>query len=147
MVPTSFTKVIGQDHIDIKVSSQVVWGMKKLELALALDNTGSMASSNKMTELKKAAKELLQTLKKVAMNDDDIKIAIVPFAQEVNVGTTNVNATWLNWDEWNEENGNDVSTTTCTAARAAGAVARPRDLGAGRPQDLERLRDGPRPEL
>ena len=43
-VPTSFTKVIGQDHLDISVDSQVVWGMKKLELALALDNTGSMAS-------------------------------------------------------------------------------------------------------
>ena len=62
-VPTSFTKVIGQTNLNIDVSSQVVWGMKKLELALALDNTGSMASSNKMTELKKAAKNLLQTLK------------------------------------------------------------------------------------
>ena len=40
--------------------------MKKLELALALDNTGSMASSNKMTELKKAAQTLLTTLKNAA---------------------------------------------------------------------------------
>jgi Flp pilus assembly protein TadG len=116
-VPTSFTKVIGQDHLDVDVNSQVVWGMKKLELALALDNTGSMASSNKMTELKKAAKDLIQTLKSVAMNDDDIRIAIVPFAQEVNVGTTNVDATWLNWEEWNEENGDDVSTTTCNGKK------------------------------
>ena len=92
-VATSFTKVVGQDHLNIDVSSQVVWGMKKLELALALDNTGSMASANKMAELKKAAKELIQTLKKVSQNDDDIRISIVPFAQEVNVGTTNVNAT------------------------------------------------------
>jgi Flp pilus assembly protein TadG len=116
-VPTTFTKVIGQDHMDINVTSQVVWGMKKLELALALDNTGSMASSNKMTELKKAAKDLIQSLHKVAQNDSDIKIAIVPFAQEVNVGTNYVNATWLNWDEWNEENGNDTSTTTCTSGK------------------------------
>jgi Flp pilus assembly protein TadG len=116
-VPTTFTKVVGQDHMDITVSAQVVWGMKKLELALALDNTGSMASNNKMTELKKAAKELIQSLKKVAQNDNDIKIAIVPFAQEVNVGTGNVNATWLNWDEWNEENGSDASTTTCTSSK------------------------------
>ena len=95
------------------MNAQVVWGMKKLELALALDNTGSMDSSNKMTELKKAAKSLIQTLKAVAMNDDDIKIAIVPFAQEVNVGTGNVNAKWLNWEEWDEENGDDVSKTVC----------------------------------
>ena len=117
MVPTSFTKVVGQDQLNIDVSSQVVWGMKKLELVLALDNTGSMASANKMAELKKAAKELIQTLKKVAQNDDDIRIAIVPFAQEVNVGTTNVNATWLNWAEWNEENGSDVSTTVCNGKK------------------------------
>jgi Flp pilus assembly protein TadG len=113
-VPTTFTKVVGQDHMDITVTAQVVWGMKKLELALALDNTGSMDSANKMTELKKAAKDLIQSLKKVAQNDNDIKIAIVPFAQEVNVGTDNVNATWLKWDDWNEENGSDTSTTTCT---------------------------------
>jgi Flp pilus assembly protein TadG len=112
-VPTTFTRVIGQDHMDVDVNAQVVWGMRKLELALALDNTGSMASNNKMAELKKAAKTLIQTLKHVAMNDDDIKIAIVPFAQEVNVGTGNVNATWLNWEEWDEENGDDVSTTVC----------------------------------
>src|SRR6185312_2758242 len=61
-----------------------------------------------------AAKDLVQALKKVAQNDDDIRIAIVPFAQEVNVGTTNVNATWLNWEYWNEENGSDTTTTTCT---------------------------------
>ena len=112
-VPTTFTRVIGQTYLDVDVTSQVLWGMRKLELALALDNTGSMDSSNKMTELKKAAKALIQSLKAVAMNDDDIKIAIVPFAQEVNVGTGNVNANWLNWEEWDEENGDDVSKTIC----------------------------------
>ena len=116
-VPTSFTKLIGHTNLNVDVSSQVVWGMKKLELALALDNTGSMASLNKMTELKKAAKNLLQTLKNAAKADADIKIAIVPFAQEVNVGTANVGATWLNWQEWDEENGDDVSSTTCTSSK------------------------------
>ena len=47
--------MFGQQTLNINVSSEVLWGMKKLELALALDNTGSMASSSKMTELKKAA--------------------------------------------------------------------------------------------
>lgn len=105
-VATSFTKVVGQDHMDISVNSQVVWGIKKLELVLALDNTGSMASSNKMTELKKAAKSLIDTLKTVAQNDDDIKIAIIPFAQEVNVDKANVKAPWLSWADWDSKNGN-----------------------------------------
>jgi Flp pilus assembly protein TadG len=104
-VPTSFTKVLGQENLGIDASSEVVWGMKKLELALALDNTGSMKTNNKMTELKKAAKNLLQTLKNSAKKDDDIKVAIIPFAQEVNVGSGNVNATWLRWDIWDNTNG------------------------------------------
>jgi Flp pilus assembly protein TadG len=116
-VATSFTKVIGHQTMHIDVSSQVVWGMKKLEIALALDNTGSMASSNKMTELKKAAKNLLQTLKESAKSDADIKVAIIPFAQEVNVGTSNVNAPWLNWEEWEDENGDDVTKVTCTSSK------------------------------
>lgn len=108
-VPTSFTRIVGQDYMDITVSSQVVWGIRKLELVLALDNTGSMASSNKMTELKKAAKSLVDTLKAVSQNDDDIKIAIVPFAQEVNVGLANVTASWLNWTHWDANNGTCIN--------------------------------------
>lgn len=104
-VPTSFTKVFGQSSLNISVTSEVVWGMKKLELALALDNTGSMDSNNKMTELKKAAKSLVQTLKNAAKSDADIKVAIIPFAKEVNVGTGNASATWLRWTEWEAANG------------------------------------------
>ncbi|MCC6890743.1 MAG: VWA domain-containing protein [Hyphomicrobiales bacterium] len=99
-VPTTFTKVLGQSYMNLNVSSEVVWGVKKLELALALDVTGSMASNNKMTELKKAAKSLLTTLKNAAKKDGDIKVAIVPFSVDVNVGTNNVNANWLNWTDW-----------------------------------------------
>ena len=39
-VATSFTKVFGQQTLNINVKSEVLWGIKKLELALALDNTG-----------------------------------------------------------------------------------------------------------
>ena len=97
-VPTTFTKVLGQENLDLAVSSQVLWGMKKLELALALDNTGSMAWSSKMTELKKAAKTLLDTLKKAAKNPGDIKVAIIPFDTTVNLGTSYKNNNWFDID-------------------------------------------------
>ena len=45
-------QLIGQGQLNITATGEVVWGIKKLNLALALDNTGSMASSNKMTDLK-----------------------------------------------------------------------------------------------
>ena len=104
-VSTVVWRVIGQDQVSITASGEVVWGIKKLNLALALDNTGSMASSNKMTELKKAAHNLLDTLKKAEKTPGDIKISIIPFAVDVNVGTDKVNESWIDWEEWDAKNG------------------------------------------
>ena len=80
------------------MTSQVRWGFKALELALALDNTGSMASKNKMVELKAAVKLLLATLKKNSKVPGDTKIAIIPFSTVVNVGTENADASWIAYD-------------------------------------------------
>ena len=63
-IKTYFAKVIGHSEMSFGSKSEVLWGIKKLNLALALDNTGSMNSSGKMTALKTAAHNLLDTLKK-----------------------------------------------------------------------------------
>jgi Flp pilus assembly protein TadG len=105
---------IGDATMNIGGSSEVTWGIKRLELALALDNTGSMANSNKMTELKKAAKSLLDTLYKAAKSTGDIKVAVIPFATDVNVGITNAGATWLDWTNWESPAaGNGTMTNSC----------------------------------
>ena len=87
-IATTFTKVIGQQQLDVSSSAQVKWGVKKLELALVLDNTGSMASNGKITELKTASKTLLTTLKDAAKELGDVKVAIIPFDKIVNIGTS-----------------------------------------------------------
>src|SRR3954447_16665108 len=99
-LPTVFWRVLGKDHVDITATGEVLWGIKKLNLALALDNTGSMSSNNKMTELKKAAHTLLTTLKNAEKTPGDIKISIIPFDTDVNIGTGNVGASWVDWTEW-----------------------------------------------
>ena len=104
-INTLFTRLLGQSQIQFSASSEVLWGIKKLNLALVLDNTGSMASSDKMTNLKIAAHNLLTTLKNAAKTPGDIKVAIVPFATDVNVGTGYVNAPWIDWTEWEAVNG------------------------------------------
>ncbi|MBX3280728.1 MAG: VWA domain-containing protein [Acidobacteria bacterium] len=101
----SISGVIGIQNFPVGAHAEVTWGIKKLEVALALDNTGSMASNNKMTELKKAAKNLIDTLQKAAKNPGDVKVSIIPFHIQTKVGTSNVNATWLRWDIWESENG------------------------------------------
>jgi Flp pilus assembly protein TadG len=91
--------------INLTTTSQVVWGIKKLNLALVLDNTGSMAASGKMSALKTAAHNLLTTLQAAAKTPGDVQVSIVPFAVDVNVGTGNAAATWIDWSDWNTANG------------------------------------------
>jgi hypothetical protein len=107
-IATVFWRLIGQPNLDVNASGEVVWGIRKLNLALAFDNTGSMASSGKMTALKEAAHNLLTTLKNAEKTPGDIKVSIVPFAVDVNVGTSNVEAPWIDWTDWEAANG------TCT---------------------------------
>jgi Flp pilus assembly protein TadG len=113
-INTLFSRMLGQSSIDLSASSKVSWGIKKLNLALVLDNTGSMAQSQKMTNLKTAAHNLLTTLKTAAKQPGDIKVAIVPFATDVNVGTSNVSAYWVDWTDWEAANGKCSSTSYTT---------------------------------
>ncbi len=120
-VPTVFWRFLGTDKVNITATGEVVWGIKKLNLALALDNTGSMGSSNKMTELKNAAHSLLTILKNAEKTPGDIQISIIPFATDVNVGTGNVGSGWIDWADWEEVNGTCSNTnystkTTCQSA-------------------------------
>ena len=143
-VNTSFMSIIGVDSINITASSTSTWGNTRLRVALVLDNTGSMASSNKMTALKTASQNLLTQLQSAAVTADDVYVSIVPFNKDVNVDTSNVDSPWLRWDLWEAVNGKCSNTTyktqaTCIAAR--------QNLDAQQPQHLERLRHRPRPEF
>jgi Flp pilus assembly protein TadG len=95
---TDFMRVVGYPTIDFGASSTTVWGTTKLRVALALDNTGSMASAGKMSALKTAAKSLLDQLQSAAKTNGDVYVSIVPFAKDVNVDTSNKSAKWLRWD-------------------------------------------------
>jgi Flp pilus assembly protein TadG len=119
-VATVFTALLGKSQIDIAATSEVLWGIKKLNLALALDNTGSMSWSGKMTALKQASHNLLDTLQAAAKQPGDVLVSIVPFAVDVNVGAGNVNADWIDWQYWDAANGTCSkswysSKASCTA--------------------------------
>jgi Flp pilus assembly protein TadG len=98
-VPTTW--IIGQQKLDISSNAQVKWGVKKLELALVLDNTGSMANNGKLTQLKTASHNLLTTLKNAAKQLGDVKVAIIPFDKTVNVGTAYASSGWVDYSVHN----------------------------------------------
>ncbi|MEJ0074732.1 MAG: pilus assembly protein [Alphaproteobacteria bacterium] len=94
-----FMSVFGQTSIPISSSTEVKWGIKKLELAMVLDNTGSMAQSAKMTNLKTASHNLLTTLKNAAKKAGDVKVAIIPFDVTVKPGTTYKDEFWIDYGQ------------------------------------------------
>jgi Flp pilus assembly protein TadG len=119
-VDTNFLSVLGIDTIHITASTTSTWGNTRLRVALVLDNTGSMASSGKMTALKTASQNLLTQFKSAAVTADDVYVSVIPFGKDVNVDPSNVNASWLRWDLWEEVNGKCSNTTyktksTCTS--------------------------------
>ena len=108
-VPTTFIRIMGLLVLNLNVTSTIKWGETRLRVALVLDNTGSMAQSNKMTALKTAAKNLLTQLQNAATQNEDVYVSIIPFAKDVNVDPVNYSQNWVKWsgstDTWDENNG------------------------------------------
>lgn len=85
----------GPSYID--AASEVSRSVNKIELALVLDNTGSMAGT-KLSTLKTAAKKLIDTLEDAADRSPEpepVKIALAPFSMTVRVGSTYKDAAWM----------------------------------------------------
>ncbi len=59
-----------------------------------------------MAALKPAAQSLVSQLSALAQNPGDVYLSVVPFTVDVNVGTSNVGASWLRWDLWDPQNKN-----------------------------------------
>ncbi|MDO9336161.1 MAG: pilus assembly protein [Caulobacter sp.] len=86
-----------QRDMVVGANSEVLRSMNRIELALVLDNTGSMAGS-KLANLKIAAKNLVDTLAASAARSSEpnpVKIGIVPFSQTVKVGATYKSQAWI----------------------------------------------------
>ncbi len=92
VVPTSFLKFVHKDEFEFTISSAVMVGGSSIEVALVLDNTGSM-SGDKIVALKGAANDLLDIIMPADRNNSDekIKFSVVPFADYVNIGVEHRN--------------------------------------------------------
>ncbi|MDE2183441.1 MAG: pilus assembly protein [Alphaproteobacteria bacterium] len=139
-MPTTLLTVIGIRTLQISTSTTVKWGQTKLWVALVLDNTGSMCQSDtypnasspcpspysgsKIAQLQSATHSLLTMLQGAAANAGDVQVAIIPFVKDVNAGTGNVNASWIDWTNWNATNGScsggsGSTQSLCTVAHCS----------------------------
>ncbi len=85
-LPTTFSQVIGVGKFDFKRSTEVVFNMNKIELAMVLDVTGSMNADGKMAAMKAAANDVIDSLMAGSISENSIRIAVAPFSASVNAG-------------------------------------------------------------
>ncbi len=102
-VPTTFLRVLHIDDMKISARSVVKRSVRGLELALIMDNTGSMRGGNKISTMKAAATDLVNILYGEKEQINNFWIGLVPFVATVNVGPQH--------DDWVEEDLHDPTTT------------------------------------
>ena len=96
-IATSFMQVVGIDTMDVAAASTVKRADRGLELALVMDNTGSMYGTTngqrKINVMKDAAMELIDSLYGERTEVTNLYISLVPYTAAVNVGGHRTN--WL----------------------------------------------------
>ena len=98
-VNTYFAEAIGYNTLSTTIHSQALAAQNHLEVVLVLDNTGSMSNTYGSTTgiqgLKTAATTLVDTLFASDPTGQYVKIGVVPFTDNVNVGTGYATASWI----------------------------------------------------
>ncbi|MEQ9490312.1 MAG: pilus assembly protein [Alphaproteobacteria bacterium] len=117
-IPTTFMQVLGINDLTVSATTVVQRSIRGMELALVMDNTGSMRSGNKMTTMKTSAMELVSILYGDQQEIDDFFVSLVPYTVTVNIGAGRTN--WLD-GSYDPTAYEDVGTEWrgCVEARAA----------------------------
>lgn len=91
-MPMSLAGIISHEPWTIAVGAEAQANASPpIEVALVLDNTGSMA--NDMQALRDAASDLASDL--LALDGDTVRVALVPFVAQVNIGNANAQLAWI----------------------------------------------------
>ncbi len=88
--------IVNVKTMSVGAQSKATFGTDYVELALVLDNTGSMNDLNKLVQLKTAANGMIDKIAaSQAGKEGRASVSVVPFTVTVNVGTAYDAATWL----------------------------------------------------
>lgn len=96
--PSYFVTLVGVHTLGASVTSQATRKSLRVEIAMVLDNSGSMADSNRMGHLIAASHKATNIFYRDQQPNDpdpDMFVGVVPFTQFINVGTDNANAEWI----------------------------------------------------
>ncbi len=94
LLPTTFMNVLGISQVPVSTTSQATRQVTGLELAMVLDNTGSMAGWPIQSVIASAT-DLVNVLYNNGTVDTlpNLYVSVVPFSAEVDIGSNNTG--WL----------------------------------------------------
>lgn len=93
-------QIFGYGDTTLTAESETTWGRKNIEVAMVLDNTGSMNQpSAKIIQLRAAAEKLVVAMKELRDKKPNItvKVALVPYDTQVLLPKPSVNPTWIEY--------------------------------------------------
>ena len=92
-LPATFMSLFGHDKMTVSARTVVQRSVRGMELALVMDNTGSMSSNDKIGTMKAAAKDLVNILYGERETVPDFWVSLVPYSASVNIGAAHQD--WL----------------------------------------------------
>ena len=134
-VPTTFMKILGEQAVAVSARTVVERQNRGAELALVMDNTGSMRGGGKMDAMKAAGQELVDIMFGDRARLDQLYVSVVPYTATVNVDADNWD--WLDSGDRFHNSPDPFAPTAwkgCVEARHASG----RDEGDA-PPNVERL--------
>ncbi|TVQ54165.1 MAG: pilus assembly protein [Rhodobacteraceae bacterium] len=96
-MPTSLMRIAGFRDVTVRRSTVVQRLTRGLEVALVMDNTGSMRGGDMIGQMKAAATELVNILYAEEDALPDLWISLIPYTSMVNIGAARVD--WLRTDD------------------------------------------------
>ena len=91
--PTTFMRLLGVTTTTVSARTVIHRQTRGMELALVMDNTGSMRSGGKMGAMKSAAQDLIDILYGNQETLPNFWVSLIPYTAAVNIG--NANFGWL----------------------------------------------------
>jgi Flp pilus assembly protein TadG len=118
-LPTTFLRVFKVDRLTVNASNLVQRANAGLELALVLDVTGSMASSDRIGQLRAAATSLVNTLFGSSTTaPKNLWVSVTPYAAEINLDPKHTS--WLTAGSYTASKWNNQGWRGCVLARRNG---------------------------
>lgn len=94
-LPTTLMSLVGFEKLEVGSEIEVVRENKALEVAMVLDNTGSMNWNGKIGALREAATDLVTILFGDQDRPELLRMSLVPFVTSVNIRAPGFDMAWM----------------------------------------------------